>query len=89
MSEDIGLTCLYKDGEAKNFIGEEVQEAMEEGWKDSPYAKVEKDTAPEKPTATKAGQAPPGKIENPITPEGPIVTDIHPSTSRTITQETE
>lgn len=36
MEEDQGLTCLYKNGESKNFLGAEVEEAEKEGWKDTP-----------------------------------------------------
>lgn len=39
MNEETGLTCLYKDGEAKNFIGEEVQKALSKGWMDTPSGK--------------------------------------------------
>ena len=45
MSEEIGLTCLYKNGEAKNFIGDEVTTAVKEGWKDNPTDGAKKEEA--------------------------------------------
>ena len=36
MTEHIGMTCLYKNGESKNFIPEEVEAAEKDGWKDTP-----------------------------------------------------
>ena len=36
MNEHIGMTCLYKYGEFKNFRPEEVEAAEKEGWKDTP-----------------------------------------------------
>lgn len=48
IDEEIGLTCLYKNGEAKEFIGEEVRKAESEGWMDTPQPKKEetKNTEP-------------------------------------------
>lgn len=34
--EEVGPTCLYKDGEAKIFNGAEVARMMEQGWLDHP-----------------------------------------------------
>ncbi len=42
MAEEIGETCLYKDGESKNFIGNGIADAMKSGWKDTPQPKSEK-----------------------------------------------
>lgn len=33
---ETGPTCLYKDGEAVTYQGEEVANAMAEGWVDHP-----------------------------------------------------
>ena len=35
-TEAAGPTCLYKDGEAKTFEGDDVAQAMTEGWYDYP-----------------------------------------------------
>jgi len=41
--EEVGPTCLYKDGESETFEGDEVAEALEAGWKDEPTPKKKKD----------------------------------------------
>lgn len=36
MNNEVGLTCLYKDGAAEIFEGDDVAEKMKQGWKDHP-----------------------------------------------------
>ena len=40
MTEHIGMTCLYKNGESKNFRPDEVEAAEKDGWKDTPQPVV-------------------------------------------------
>lgn len=34
--EEIGPTCLYKNGKAQTFEGSQVTKMMKDGWKDTP-----------------------------------------------------
>lgn len=34
--EEIGPTCLYKNGNAQTFEGSKVTKMMKDGWKDTP-----------------------------------------------------
>ena len=44
--EEIGPTCLYKNGKAQTFEGSDVTKMMKDGWKDTPQPVEE---APAKP----------------------------------------
>ena len=63
-TEAVGATCLYKDGDAQTFEGDDVAQAMTEGWKDAPNAPVESPAAGEPspadsmPGASEAAPAP-------------------------------
>lgn len=50
MEENVGLTCLYKNGESKNFTSDQVEAAEKDGWKDEPQP-VTQAAAKEFPTA--------------------------------------
>ncbi len=39
--EEVGPTCLYKDGGSEIFTGEAVAKALKDGWKDEPAKKKE------------------------------------------------
>ena len=57
MSEEIGLTCVYKDGEAKYLEGDAVTKAYADGWKDTPQPKVTEEPVSE-PEPTEAAAEP-------------------------------
>ncbi len=46
MIEPIGMTCLYKNGESKNFTPEQVEDGKKEGWQDTPQPVVKPEPVP-------------------------------------------
>ncbi len=41
MKEHVGMTCLYKNGESKDFTPEQIEAGKKEGWKDTPQPVVQ------------------------------------------------
>lgn len=67
MSDEVGLTCLYKDGEAQIFQGPDVAQKMEDGWCDTPQPKGDNPAAD---PAMEPGM--PDPVETPEVPESEV-----------------